>query len=209
MVKRIGTLLLFALIIWVGYTQKDILIETIRAGGMLSVLASILFVVLLVFFPIMPFIAVAGIIGAVFGVWTGTSISLIGSVLGSLIMFGFSRFGFRDWADRLLQKYPKVQEYESYFEKNAFMSILFVRIVPIIPSPAVNVISGVSHVHWLTFLLATLLGKIPAIFIFTFAGSTLESNKMASFLTYGIYFVTIFICILYYNLKRQKQSSAE
>jgi uncharacterized membrane protein YdjX (TVP38/TMEM64 family) len=205
--RRILTILLFVAIVGLGYLYKDQLVDWIKGGGSMSVIVSIVFVAILVFFPVMPFIVVAGIIGAVFGTIYGSLISLTGALVGALVMFLMARYGFRDWAQRMLQKYPKVKEYESYFEKNAFLGILFVRVVPVVPSPAVNIISGISRVSVVTFFLASLLGKIPSIVIFTFAGSNFGDNKTASFVTYGVYFVAIMIATSIVMYKRQQKNA--
>ena len=204
--RRILTILLFVAIVGLGYLYQGQLVDWIKGGGSTSVIVSIVFVAILVFFPVMPFVVVAGIIGAVFGTWAGSLISLAGALLGALVMFLMARYGFRDWAQRMLQKYPKVKEYESYFEKNAFLGILFVRIVPVVPSPAVNIISGISRVSVVTFFIASLIGKIPSIVIFTFAGSNFGDNKTASFVTYGVYFVAILIATSIVMYKRQQKN---
>ena len=204
--RRILTILLFVAIVGLGYLYQGQLVDWIKGGGSTSVIVSIVFVAILVFFPVMPFVVVAGIIGAVFGTWAGSLISLAGALLGALVMFLMARYGFRDWAQRMLQKYPKVKEYESYFEKNAFLGILFVRIVPVVPSPAVNIISGISRVSVVTFFIASLIGKIPSIVIFTFAGSNFGDNKTASFVTYGVYFMAILIATSIVMYKRQQKN---
>ena len=193
-------------IVGLGYLYKDQLVDWIKGGGSMSVIVSIVFVAILVFFTVMPFVVVAGIIGAVFGTIYGSMISLAGALVGALIMFLMARYGFRDWAQRMLQKYPKVKEYESYFEKNAFLGIVFVRVVPVVPSPAVNIISGISRVSLVTFFLASLLGKIPSIVIFTFAGSNCGDNMTASLVTYGVYFVAIMIATSIVMYKRQQKN---
>jgi uncharacterized membrane protein YdjX (TVP38/TMEM64 family) len=63
-------------------------------------------------------------------------------------MFWISRYGLKDFAQKKLSNYPKAQEYEGYLTKNAFMGILLVRLVPIIPSPVVNIVSAISHVFY-------------------------------------------------------------
>lgn len=201
--KKFLTAALMIAIIALGYWQKDQFIALIEAGGMVSVLVSILFVAILVFFPIMPFFLVAGIIGGVFGTWQGSLISLTGAVVGALIMFGMARFGFREWIQGYIQKYPKAKEYEGYFEQNAFLSILFFRVVPVIPSPLINILSGISKVSWFTFFAATLIGKIPSILVFTFVGSQFGESKMTSVITFGVYMVAIFIAVFVFLRKQE------
>lgn len=207
--KKIFSLTLFLAVIVLGYLYKDLFLAWIHAGGILSAAVSMLFVAILVFFPVMPFIAVAGIIGAVFGTWEGAVISLSGALLGTMLMFFLSRYGFRDWAQHYLQKYPKAKEYESYFEKNAFLGILFVRLVPVVPAPVVNILCGISWVAWPTFFLASLLGKMPTILIFTFAGSRFVSDKWLSLLIYGGYFLVIMLLSSLYMRKKQGKEMEE
>lgn len=208
MIRKLLTAFLFIAIIFLGYSNKEWFLHWIQVGGSLSVLISILFVSLLVFFPIMPFPIAAGMIGAVFGIVKGSAICLLGAVAGAFIMFMMARYGFREWVQRMMQRYPKVQEYGAYVEKNAFLSILLVRIIPVVPPPAVNILSGVSQVRGTTFCLATLLGKIPSILTFTFAGSLFANSMLASVAIYGAYFLIILMMTTFY-IKKKEQSGKE
>lgn len=176
--------------------------DIIEAGGWLSVLVSILLYSICVFFPVVPVILLVGVIGAVFGTVLGTGISLAGALVGTSIMFLMTRYGFRTWAQGILDKYPKAKEYEGYFEKNAFLSIVAVRIVPVVPTQVVNILTGVSKVPWLIFFAATAIGALPRLLIFAFVGNSFEDNKLTSILTYAAYMVVIFI-FTYIFMKRR------
>ncbi|WP_018131333.1 TVP38/TMEM64 family protein [Effusibacillus pohliae] len=201
--KRYLTILLFLAIVLLGYWQRELFLEWIRAGGMISIIVSVLFVAIIAFFPVVPFVVVTGVIGSVFGTWTGTAITLSGAVIGSMLMFWMARYGFRDWAQNYIRKYPKVQEFERYFEKNAFLSILFVRLIPVLPSQAVNILSGVSLVPATTFFLASVLGKLPSNLVFNLAGSNFAHNKLTSLLIYAVYFLAITVAAFLFLHKRQ------
>jgi uncharacterized membrane protein YdjX (TVP38/TMEM64 family) len=200
------TVLIAILLILIVFTQKELLLDWIQNGSLISVFISIIFVSILVFFPVVPYPVLAGSIGSVFGVWVGMTISLIGIMFGTMIMFYLSRYGFQQPAQKYLEKYPKVKEYEAYFAKNAFLGILFVRLVPVVPSPVVNILSGLSHIKWYAFFIATFLGKIPAVVTFTFAGSVFEDNKWLSFMIYGTYFLIISTLVLAHLRKERRQS---
>ncbi|QQZ10954.1 TVP38/TMEM64 family protein [Heyndrickxia vini] len=203
--KQIITLVITISIIIFAYTQKEGMLHLIESGESMAIIISLLFVALLVFFPVMPFALVAGIIGSVFGVWLGAIISLCGSVFGSMIMFFMARYGFQQWVQKVLDKYPKAREYESIFQKNAFLGILLLRLAPIIPAPLLNVLCGVSVIRWPIFFIATLIGKFPAIIIFTFAGSLFANNKLLSIAIYGAYFVIITVIATIHIQKRKIQ----
>jgi uncharacterized membrane protein YdjX (TVP38/TMEM64 family) len=116
-------------------------------------------------------------IGSVFGIWLGTGLSLIGIGLGTMVMFFLARYGFQDLTQSYFKKYPKIQEYESWFEQNAFIGFLLARVKPIKPSPIINILSGLSKVKWTIFISASLVGKLPAIFIFTLAGRLIRNRN--------------------------------
>jgi len=204
--KKITTIIFFILLILLGTSYKDPILAYIQSGGTYSILMSILFVGLLVFFPIVPFVIAAGIIGAVYGTVSGALICLAGAMLGSLVMFGLARYGFQDWAQKKLQLYPKASHYQEQLEDNAFLAILGLRLIPIVPSPILNILCGVATVRWITFTLATLIGKIPAILVYTYAGNQMSQSKWVSFGVYGLYTLVILIgSYLYYQRKTNSE----
>jgi uncharacterized membrane protein YdjX (TVP38/TMEM64 family) len=207
--KKILVAALCAAIIFIGYVYKDPFMEIIRAGGALSVLVSIALVGICVFFPVVPFILLVGVIGAVFGTLTGAGITVTGVLIGTSVMFLMARCGFRSWAQSILDRYPKAKEYEGYFENHAFLSILAVRIVPVVPTQVVNILCGISKVPWIIFFTATAIGALPRIFVFAFVGNSFEDNKMTSLLTYGAYMVVIMIVTYIFMKKRMEQQQRE
>lgn len=204
--KQLLTILFSVIIIIFAYTKKSAMLDVIQSGESMAIIISIFFVALLVFFPVMPYPLVAGLIGSVFGVWQGIFISIIGISLGTSTMFLMARYGFQEWVQKIIRKYPKSQEYEAYFEKNAFMGILFLRLVPVVPSPLLNVLSGVSKVPWLVFITATLIGKLPNIIISTFAGSLFAKNKLLSISIYACYLLVITVILMLYMNKKKTEA---
>ncbi len=193
MYKRILSLSLVLMVIAVGFLQKDELLTLIKEGGILSIFISILFVAICVFFPVIPFPVLAGVIGSVFGTTQGVFVSLTGAMAGTMGFFFLCRYGFRDYAQSKLMNYPKVQEYEEFLNRNSFVGILTCRLIPIIPAPVVNIICGLSKVNWLTFFTSSTIGKTPNILILSYAGASFSSNKIFSFGLYGGYILIIFI----------------
>ncbi|WP_312470041.1 TVP38/TMEM64 family protein [Neobacillus sp.] len=205
--KKLISFSLVLLIIVFGFFQKDELIFLIKQGGTISIYLSMLLVAICVFFPIIPFPILAGIIGAVFGVAQGVAISLAGAMAGTMGFFFLSRFGFRDFAQEKIVKYPKVQEYQGFLNRHSFMAILTCRFIPIIPASVVNLICGLSNVRWLTFFSASTIGKIPNILILSYAGASFNSNKLYSIGLYGLYMLFIFLInliIVYRNSQKNQ-----
>jgi uncharacterized membrane protein YdjX (TVP38/TMEM64 family) len=206
MVKKVVSLCILVMIIVVGYLQKDELLSLVHTGGYLSILISMLLVSICVFFPIIPFPVLAGVIGGVFGATQGMIVSLTGAMVGTMGFFYLSRYGFRDYAQQKLMNYPKVQEYEAFLNRNSFLAILSCRLIPIIPAPVVNIVCGLSSVKWLTFFIASTIGKIPNILILSYAGASFSSNKLFSFGLYGGYILLIFLInfvIMYMKMSKE------
>jgi uncharacterized membrane protein YdjX (TVP38/TMEM64 family) len=206
MVKRILSISLLLIVIAIGFFQKDELLTLIKAGGVLSIFISMLFVSICVFFPVIPFPVLAGVIGGVFGTTQGVMVSLTGAMAGTMGFFFLSRYGFRDYAQSKLMGYPKIQEYEDFLNRNSFIAILTCRLIPIIPAPVVNIICGLSNVNWLIFFTASTLGKIPNILILSYAGASFSSNKLFSFGLYGGYIlilVLINFVIMYRKMAKE------
>ncbi|MGG3470706.1 TVP38/TMEM64 family protein [Neobacillus pocheonensis] len=193
MIKRIVSLSILILIIAIGFFQKDELLHLIKEGGTFSIFISMLLVAICVFFPVIPFPILAGMIGGVFGTFQGAYICLAGAMVGTMCLFFLSRYGFRDLAQKKLSKHQKVREYEEFLNRNSFVAILVCRLIPIIPAPVVNIVCGLSKVKWLTFFIASALGKLPNILLLSFAGSLFTSSKLFSFGLYGVYILIIFV----------------
>ena len=193
MVKRVLSISLLLIVIAIGFFQKDELLTLIKGGGILSIFISMLFVAICVFFPVIPFPVLAGVIGGIFGTTQGVMVSLTGAMAGTMGFFFLSRYGFRDYAQSKLMNYPKVQDYENFLNRNSFVAILTCRLVPIIPAPVVNIICGLSNVNWLIFFTASTIGKIPNILILSYAGASYSSNKLFSFGLYGGYILILIL----------------
>ncbi|MFP5113208.1 TVP38/TMEM64 family protein [Bacillaceae bacterium C204] len=209
MFKRAISIGILLVIIAIGLIQKDELLHLMKQGGTISILISMLLVAICVFFPVIPFPVLAGTIGAVFGTAQGMVVSLTGAMVGTMAFFFLSRYGFRDYAQQKLMKYPKVQEYDEFLNRNSFVAILTCRLIPIIPAPVVNIICGLSHVRWLTFFTASIIGKIPNILLLSYAGASFSNNKLYSFGIYGVYLIIIFIINFVIIYRKQAKNSLD
>lgn len=69
---------------------------------------------------------------------------------------------------------PMVSRLSRGFAEDAFNYLLFLRLAPIFPFFVVNAVSGLCRVPLRTFVLATVIGIIPASFAFALLGSGLD-----------------------------------
>ncbi|MEH7111179.1 TVP38/TMEM64 family protein [Neobacillus niacini] len=207
--KRISSISILIIIVVIGIFQKDELLTIIQEGGILSLLISVLLVAICVFFPVIPFPVLAGVIGGVFGTTQGVVVSLTGAMIGTMAFFFLCRYGFRDYAQAKLMNKPKVEEYEAYLNRNSFLAILTCRLIPIIPAPVVNIIGGLSKVNGFIFFSASTIGKLPNILILSYAGASFTSNKLFSFGLYGGYILVVFLVYIVIMYRRMSKESVD
>lgn len=137
-----------------------VLQEFVAQWGILSIFIDLTIVTILALFPVVPFVLMAGINVLLYGWVGGFVLSLFGSLLGASLGFWLARTLGQDWAQPRVQKLGK---WGALLRGNSFSVILLSRLIPILPSAAVNYAAGLSLMSFPSFLLASLLGKIPMI----------------------------------------------
>ncbi len=133
---------------------------------------------------ILLYIAVAGlslpagayltIIGGIlFGTLFGGLAAIIGASIGAIVIFCIARSAL---GEQLVRKAGSAAAKAAQgFRENAFSYLLFLRLVPIFPFWLVNLVSAVCGLRLTTFAAGTVLGIMPATFVFASVGSGLAS----------------------------------
>lgn len=105
---------------------------------------------------------------------------------GATLIFLAARTALRDFLKR--KAGPFLQKMEKAFKENAASYLLFLRFVPLFPFWLVNIAPAFFDVPLTTFVWTTLVGIVPAVFVFTLAGAgldkILESNEPFSINTF-------------------------
>jgi uncharacterized membrane protein YdjX (TVP38/TMEM64 family) len=109
--------------------------------------------------------------GFVFGRWVGTALVVVAATVGATIVFAAARYLFADWARRRMG--AAGERINAGFTRNAWSYMLFLRLVPAFPFFLVNLAPALTDIPMRTFVLATLVGIIPATFVFVNLGETL------------------------------------
>lgn len=116
--------------------------------------------------------------GFLLGAWVGTAVVVVAATIGSTLAFLAARYLFADAARRRMG--PRMKKIARGFDENAFSYLLFLRLVPIFPFWAVNLVPAFTPVKPRTFMAATFIGIIPGAFVFCNLGrrlATLESGR--------------------------------
>jgi uncharacterized membrane protein YdjX (TVP38/TMEM64 family) len=107
----------------------------------------------------------------VFGPWTGSLYSWIGTLVSSLVGFELGRLFGGGFIRDL--KSDGVNRFMALVGKNGFLASLVVRLVPSAPFVVVNMAAGVAGVRRLDFAAGTAIGIVPKILITAFAGGSI------------------------------------
>ena len=119
-------------------------------------------------------VAIAGVVPSVFvtaanilffGFWYGTLISFLGEAIGAGVSFILYRWGFKKNISKGIEKYPRVKKLINAEGKEAFFLVFSLRLIPFVPSGLITFAGAVGKISFPVFLLASSLGKLPALLI--------------------------------------------
>jgi uncharacterized membrane protein YdjX (TVP38/TMEM64 family) len=144
--------------------------RNIQSFGWIALFIAVGAIIIQTFFPVIPFVLLAGANVIVFGLWFGFAISWTSAVVAAMLNFLLARYAARDFAERKMGHHPFVQKLNEQSEKRGFWIILMARFIPVLPSSVINTAAGISRVLFPHFFYATLLGKFPAVFFESLLG---------------------------------------
>ncbi|GIP32912.1 TVP38/TMEM64 family protein [Paenibacillus sp. J2TS4] len=146
--------------------------------------------------PIIPFVLVAGANILIFGLFWGFVVNYVMSVVGAALSFWFARSIGQQWVLGKLNNFPTVEAFNDKLERSGFFYVLIGRLIPIVPSSAINFSAGAMKVKASHFMTATILGKFPIVLLECFIGHDMlhfHQNKGRLLLLVGIFAVLLAI----------------
>ena len=145
----------------------------------LTILVSVILNIVISIIGVIPsaFLTVINI--TVFGFWGGFWVSLVGEIMGSVVAFWLYRKGFRRFIDSRSKHTPRLQKLLHASQAEAFLFVIGLRLLPFMPSGLVNLYAAVGTMSFLSFTVASSIGKIPALLIETFAAHAVVSWSVA------------------------------
>lgn len=100
-----------------------------------------------------------------FGFVNGTLISFLGESAGAGLAFLLYRKGFKSSLNKKLEKFPKLNRLINAPGKEAFNGVLTLRLFPFVPSGLITFAAAIGKIRFINFLIASSLGKLPALLI--------------------------------------------
>jgi uncharacterized membrane protein YdjX (TVP38/TMEM64 family) len=165
---------------WLQVNQRPL--ETFYQANGLTVMIGFVALFLVIGLFLLPGATLLSVFsGAVFGLPLGPLLVSLGSTLGAVLAFFVARFILRDWVEERFG--ARLNPIHEGLCENDINYILVLRLVPLFPFFLVNIAMGVSPISWKVFMVGTLLGKLPATWIYANAGSHLASLQSLSDIT--------------------------
>lgn len=158
----------------------------------LGALGPIAYMIMFSVIPSGAIIAIGG--GMAFGMHLGILYTTLGALLGSTTAFYIAKFLGRGAVEKFLR--GKVQNLENGIEKNGFLIILILRLIPLIPFNAISYGAGLTKVKFLDYFLATMIGVLPGVIVFTNLGDKALRVNSPEFLQAIILFLVLTIASL-------------
>ncbi|WP_026689778.1 TVP38/TMEM64 family protein [Alteribacter aurantiacus] len=195
MLRKIIVTLFYVSIAVFIYVIHEPLLQWIHSTDREYAVITALVATLMSLFPVIPYPIVGGVIGAAYGPVLGGFLIWFGSSMASIIMFAIVRYGYQDWGMKILHKYKYLGKLTVLFERNAFLTITLLRMIPIIPSIIINVYAALSRVRFVSYALASSLGKIPSMILFAMIGHTIVTDPRE--IIYMVIVYGTFLAIVY------------
>ena len=175
--------------------QEEVL-RIFGANPQLAVTISLLLGILVAVLGVVPsvFLTAANIL--FFGFWPGTAISFAGEALGAAAAFLLYRKGFKKKTEKGMQQFPKAKKLVEATGREAFILILSLRLLPFVPSGLVSFAAAIGKVSLLLFLVASSLGKIPALLIEAWSVYQVSEGGWQGKLILGIAAVVLIVFVV-------------
>jgi uncharacterized membrane protein YdjX (TVP38/TMEM64 family) len=180
-----GVMAFFLLTFWVAETLHiPILTDPeplLHRGKWLAALGGMVLLLLDVFLPV-PSSLVMIAQGALFGIWTGALLSLIGSIGATWLGFYVGRRGGK-LLERLVSPAEKAKA-DLFLQRWGTLAILISRPIPLF-AETVAILSGTSPMRFGPMTLAALAGCLPMSILYAITGAT-AANVSSGFWVFGL-----------------------
>lgn len=151
--------------------HRQSLLDFVERYGVLAGLAF-----MLVYATVIAFSVPGGVVmtlagGFLFGIWWATLYVVVAATIGATVLFVIVKHALGDAVRAKVR--PWVGKMEDGFNRNAFSYLLFLRLIAVFPFWVVNLVPAFLGVRLRTYVIATVIGILPATFIFASVGNGL------------------------------------
>lgn len=155
-------------------TGADVSAEGIRRRGEdLGALGPVLFIPLAVALNCLfvPFPALAGAAGLLFGTALGTALSIPTVAIAAVVQLLVGRYAAGGRAGALIP--PRARRFDDFLERRGFFAVLYLRLVPGLPFIVLNYAAGLTRLRAWHMGVGTGLAKAPRVWAYAALGGSL------------------------------------
>lgn len=217
--KVLFGLIILMFICWIVKAQfhnfkqftPDSVRDFLETFGKKAAIVYILVYALNTILPFPPLAILSLTAGLAFGKLWGALYLMIGAMLGASFAFFISRSLAKGIVDKALK--GKIKDFDEAMKTKGFATVLFFRLVPIVPHEVLNYASGLTKISFRDYFFATLIGVIPGVIINAYFGGELGKidsiRELISFkfiITAVVVIAIILTPVIYKLLSLKKRS---
>ena len=191
--------------LWFAMHDIEGLAHSIRDFGNWGVAVSIGLMALHSFIPF-PAELVAMANGVIYGPIFGTLITWIGAMLGAQAAFWTARSFGRSVVERYVPAERRARA-DRWITRNGTLTLLGMRLIPVIAFNLINYVAGLARVRWWTFTWTTAIGILPLTFAMVVAGDRMKNVplRLVAIVLLGAFVLWIVFKWLRRRTRRQAQ----
>lgn len=189
----------------------DGVIEFIRSFGAWAVVISFSLMIFQSIAAPIPAFLITFANAAIFGWWQGALLSWTSAMAGAALCFFIANILGRDVAEKLTSK-TALESIDVFFEKYGKHTILICRLLPFMSFDIVSYAAGLTSMSFMSFIVATGIGQLPATLIYSYVGGMLTGGAKKFVMGLLILFavsVLIFMIKKIFNDKKKVQDSTQ
>jgi uncharacterized membrane protein YdjX (TVP38/TMEM64 family) len=173
--------------------ESKAIIQSFGAFAPLIMIGLIIIIVLLAFVSQIPLIVGSGF---AFGAIPAFCYALVGFFIGGTIAFFLARKFGRPFVKKIITK-NAMEKLDNYSGARLNTILFFFFLVPIFPD-AMCYVAGLTNIKYKTFVLISVLGRLPAVLLFAFAGNSLASmHYVIGIILFGVILVCGAIILIF------------
>jgi uncharacterized membrane protein YdjX (TVP38/TMEM64 family) len=118
--------------------------------------------------------------GAIYGVWVGVGVVLVGATIGATLAFLLARTLLRSRVERMTQGNARFAALDRAIAREGAKIVFLVRLAPVFPFTYINYAFGLTGVAAFPYVLASAVGMIPGTFAYVYLGAAAASAAGAA-----------------------------
>jgi len=133
----------------------------------------------------------------IFGVWEGLALSMAGSVIGSVLVFG----AVRRWGEPLLLRVVDEKTYAKYAGKlgEGGWWFFLLMLLPLMPDDAVCALAGLSAMSLRRYVAFMVVGRLPGATLTSLLASNTITGSAAGWITAGLFLAALLALAIIYR----------